>query len=140
MPGYNFSFSGLKTAVLRQAQAIAGKDYNFPSIKLSGLLSDTQKADLAASFEYTACQTIVRKVATAIKEYHPASVVIAGGVAANTELRRQLQEVTETELLMPDIKLCTDNGAMIATLGSYMQLHQQPVSPYKLNIEPNLTF
>lgn len=140
MPGYNFSFSGLKTAVLRRAQELVGEDYSFPSIKLSERLSEAQKADLAASFQYIACQTIVQKATQAAREYQPASVVIAGGVAANGELRRQLQEAIDTELLLPDMKLCTDNGAMIATLGSYMRKYdQQLADPYKLSIEPNLT-
>jgi N6-L-threonylcarbamoyladenine synthase len=140
MAGYNFSFSGLKTAVLRRAQEMIGEDYSFPSIKLAGRLNETQKADLAASFEFVACQTIVLKARQAVREYHPSSVVIAGGVAANGELRRQLKEVIDVPLMLPDMKLCTDNGAMIATLGSYMrQYDQKQADPYKLDITPNLT-
>ena len=137
--GFNFSFSGLKTAVLRQAQVLIGEDYTFPSIKLSERLKMSQKADLAASFQYIAVKTIVDKAKKAFKEYHPKSVVIAGGVAANQELRKQLQEALDQEIDFPDIKLCTDNGAMIATLGSFM--HQESrgeVDPDLLRIEPNL--
>ncbi len=137
--GFNFSFSGLKTAVLRQAQALIGEDYTFPSIKLSERLKMSQKADLAASFQYVAVRTVVDKVKKAYLEYHPKSVVIAGGVAANQELRKQLQEVLGFEIEFLDIKLCTDNGAMIATLGSYMHKEGRgQVNPDLLQIEPNL--
>ncbi len=140
MPGYDFSFSGLKTAVLRCCQELIGEDYTFPSIKIAGQLKEAQKADLAASFEYVACKTIVEKVKKAINEYSLKSVAIAGGVAANSELRRQLQESINLPLLMPDIKLCTDNGAMIATLGCFMsEFNVKPADPYSLDIAPNLT-
>lgn len=138
--GYDFSFSGLKTAVLRRSQELIGEDYTFPSFKLSERLNESQKTNLAASFEYIACKTIVNKVKQAILEYMPSSVVVAGGVAANTELRKQLRETIDLPLLLPDIKLCTDNGAMIATLGCYMrQFNQSTADPYSLDISPNLT-
>ncbi|HVX57129.1 MAG TPA: tRNA (adenosine(37)-N6)-threonylcarbamoyltransferase complex transferase subunit TsaD, partial [Candidatus Saccharimonadales bacterium] len=90
MDKYDFSFSGLKTAVLRQAQVQIGESYDFPSTKLSERLSAAQKADIAASFQRTAAETIADKAAAACREFSPASVVVAGGVAANQELRRQL--------------------------------------------------
>jgi len=137
---YDFSFSGLKTAVLRQAQAEIGEDYTFPSIKLPERLSEAQKANIAATFQCIAVDTIVDKALLAVQEFSPASVVVAGGVAANSELRRQLTEKLPLPTLFPDLKLCTDNGAMIATLGAYMSTHEQPVAdPYTLDIEPNLS-
>lgn len=137
---YDFSFSGLKTAVLRRAQSEIGEDYTFPSINVSERLNEAQKANIAASFERTAIQTIVSKTVIAAKEFNPRSLVIAGGVAANSELRRQLAEHFDQELIFPDLKLCTDNGAMIATLGSYMHLTaQSPADPYRLDIRPNLS-
>jgi N6-L-threonylcarbamoyladenine synthase len=140
MAGYDFSFSGLKTAVLRQAQAEIGESYDFPSIKLPERLSGAQKANIAASFQRVAIETIVDKAKTAFREFAPASVVIAGGVAANTELRRQLAEAIPLPVEYPDLKLCTDNGAMIAALGCFKAMHQQPVAdPYALTIEPNLS-
>jgi N6-L-threonylcarbamoyladenine synthase len=87
---YDFSFSGLKTAVLRTAQELVGKDYSLPSIELPGMLNDTQKADIAASFERVAYETLVDKAVMAFEEFAPKSFVIGGGVAANAELRRQL--------------------------------------------------
>ncbi len=139
VPGYNFSFSGLKTAVLRRSQELIAEDYSFPSFKLAGRLNASQKANLAASFDYVACQTIVLKAKAAFKEYRPASVVIAGGVAASSVLREQLKQELDIPLAFPDIKLCTDNGAMVATLGCYMLEYQQQLAdPYTLEVAPNL--
>jgi N6-L-threonylcarbamoyladenine synthase len=178
---YEFSFSGLKTAVLRLAQEEIGEDFTFPSHKVSERLSETQKNDIAASFQRVAVETVVDKTVKAYEEFLPKSVVIAGGVAANTELRKQLRErlcdlntksearnpkqilnskyetgKTENEkktkkvstksiniddiLHFTDIKLCTDNGAMIATLGCFKgMLGQSTADPYSLQIEPNLS-
>jgi N6-L-threonylcarbamoyladenine synthase len=140
MGKYDFSFSGLKTAVLRQAQAEIGESYDFPSTKLPERLSGAQKANIAASFQRIAIETIVDKAKTAFEEFSPASVVIAGGVAANPELRRQLSEVLPLAIEYPDLKLCTDNGAMIAALGCYKAMNDQPAAdPYKLVPQPNLS-
>ncbi len=137
---YDFSFSGLKTAVLRTAQREIGEQHDFPSFKLSERLSDAQKADLAASFQHTAVETVVDKTFSAYEEFSPKSVVIAGGVAASPELRRQLSERLPIEINYPDMKLCTDNGAMIATLGCFKAQKNQPTAdPYSLDIAPNLT-
>jgi N6-L-threonylcarbamoyladenine synthase len=137
---YDFSFSGLKTAVLRSAQAAIGKDFTFPSFELAGALSDAQKADLAASFNRVAVETVVDKTVMAYEEFSPASVVIAGGVAASGELRRQLAERLPIAINYADRKLCTDNGAMVATLGWYMARHGRPAAdPYSLDIAPNLS-
>jgi N6-L-threonylcarbamoyladenine synthase len=137
---YDFSFSGVKTAVLRQAQALCGKDYTFPSTKLPEALSEAQKADLAASFVRVACETIVDKAVLAIEEFSPKSVVLAGGVAASPALRAQLLERITVPIEFPDFKLCTDNGAMIATLGCFKAMHgAEPADPLTLAIEPNLS-
>jgi N6-L-threonylcarbamoyladenine synthase len=137
---YDFSFSGLKTAVLRLAQEQVGKDYSLPSTELPGLLNDAQKADIAASFQRIACETIVDKVLTACDEFQPKSVVIGGGVAANTELRRQLAERLPFPIEYTDMKLCGDNGAMIATLGCYTAMHgRSTADPYTLEAMPNLS-
>lgn len=141
MPGkYDFSFSGLKTAVLRRAQAICGKSYDFPSYQLSGLLNDAQKQDIAASFQRIAVETLVDKTVQAFEEFRPMSVVIAGGVAANQELRRQLSEQLPLPIAYTDPKLCTDNGAMVATLGYFKVKHQRPaVDPFTLDIDTSLS-
>lgn len=137
---YAFSFSGLKTAVLRVAQKECGVSHDFPSFKLSERLSEAQKADLAASFQQIAIETVVDKTVTAYQEFKPKSVVIGGGVAASQELRRQLSERLPLPIEYADIKLCTDNAAMIATLGCFMMKLDQPtVDPYTLDISPNLS-
>lgn len=137
---YDFSFSGPKTAVLRQAQALIGEDYNFPSYKLPERLSEAHKANIAASFQRVACETIVDKAVLAFEEFAPASVVLAGGVAASQELRRQLSARIPLPIEFPDIKLCTDNGAMIATLGCFKAMNSvKPADPYALDIAPNLS-
>lgn len=140
MNKYDFSFSGLKTAVLRLAQKEAGKTYDFPSTKLPELLSEAQKANIAASFQKIAIETIVKKSKMAFDEYSPKSVVLAGGVAANQLLRKELNDALPVELICPDIKLCTDNAAMIATLGCFKASMNQPqADPYTLAIEPSLS-
>ncbi|HVI60594.1 MAG TPA: tRNA (adenosine(37)-N6)-threonylcarbamoyltransferase complex transferase subunit TsaD [Candidatus Saccharimonadales bacterium] len=140
MGKYDFSFSGLKTAVLRLAQKEIGESYDFPSTKLSGRLSDGQKADIAASFQRVALETIVDKAKLAYEEFQPRGVVIAGGVAANRELRRQLTEALPLSLNYPDPKLCTDNAAMVAALGCFkLNGGQPPADPCKLTVNPNLT-
>ncbi|MGB4759491.1 MAG: tRNA (adenosine(37)-N6)-threonylcarbamoyltransferase complex transferase subunit TsaD [Candidatus Saccharimonadales bacterium] len=137
---YDFSFSGLKTAVLRTAQAAVGRDFTLPSKQLPALLNEEQKANIAASFQRIAIETIVDKANAAFEEYRPASVVIAGGVAASPELRRQLSERLPIPIEYTDPKLCTDNGAMIATLGCYKaMLEQPPANAYTLDIAPNLS-
>ena len=135
---YDFSYSGLKTAVLRTAQKDIGKDYNFPSHLLAAHLSDQQKADLAASFCHTAIETLVDKTLSAYEELLPKSVVVAGGVSASPELRIQMESRIPIEAHIPDIKLCTDNGAMIAALGCYKARAKEGVNPRSLEIQPSL--
>jgi N6-L-threonylcarbamoyladenine synthase len=140
MDKYDFSFSGLKTAVLRLAQKEIVESYDFSSTKLPERLSDAQKHDIAASFQRTAIATIVDKAKLAHEEFSPKSVVIAGGVAANKELRHQLTEALPIPLEYPDPKLCTDNGAMVASLGCFKVLgKQKPADPYTLAPDPNLS-
>ncbi len=137
---YDFSFSRLKTAVLRLAQAQIGENYSFPSTKLAERLSAAQKADIAASFQRVAIETIVDKARLACDEFSPASVIIGGGVASSPELRRQLSTALPLPISYIDRKLCTDNGAMVATLGCFMHNHDaQPADPYRLDIAPNLS-
>lgn len=137
---YDFSFSGVKTAVLRTAQAQVGEDFSFPSIKLPERLNDAQKADIAATFQRVAFETIVDKVVQAYEEFQPKSVIIGGGVAASPAIRTQLEARVPLPMHYPDRKLCGDNGAMIATLGCFKAMHDQPMAdPYSLEIAPNLS-
>jgi tRNA N6-adenosine threonylcarbamoyltransferase len=133
---YDFSFSGLKTAVLRAAQQLAGKDYTFPSHELPAILTDRQKNDLAASFQRTAVETLAEAAVKAENQFSPASILLAGGVAANQSLRKELAGRLKAPLLCPDIKLCTDNAAMIAAAAYFMGI--QPTDPFKLEVIPSL--
>ncbi|RWZ78399.1 MAG: tRNA (adenosine(37)-N6)-threonylcarbamoyltransferase complex transferase subunit TsaD [Candidatus Microsaccharimonas sossegonensis] len=136
---YDFSFSGLKTAVLRAVQREVGVDTSFPSRKLAARLNDTQKANFAASFQRIAIETLVDKAEAAFKDHTPASVVIAGGVAANQELRCQLTDRIPVAIEYAPISLCTDNAAMIAALGYFYAQKNQPISPNELEVNPSLS-
>jgi len=137
---YDFSFSGLKTAVLRLAQEQIGENYDFPSYMLSERLNKAQKANIAASFQRIAIETIVDKVMLAVDEFKPRSILLAGGVAANSLLRDSLLKSFSCPILMPDIKLCTDNGAMIGALGGWQFKHKIGLADaYSLEINPNLS-
>ncbi len=136
---YDFSFSGLKTALLRAVQHETGHDYTFPSHQLSALLDDVQRNDFAASFQHTAVETLVDKAEKAFNDYSPASIVIAGGVAANQELRKQLQKRLSIDIEYAPPQLCTDNAAMIATLGYYVAQKKDPSDPYDFEVIPSLS-
>jgi len=136
---YDFSFSGLKTAVLRAVQRETGVDFTFPSHELPARLNDVQRADFAASFQRVAIETLVDKAEKAFNDFNPKSVVIAGGVAANHELRRQLSERLPIHIDYAPINLCTDNAAMIATLGYYYAQKMPASDPYSLEVIPSLS-
>jgi N6-L-threonylcarbamoyladenine synthase len=137
---YDFSFSGIKTAVLRRVQEVCGKSIDFPSRELAGLLNESQRNDIAASFQRIAIETVVDKTVMAFEEYSPVCVVIAGGVAAAQELRSQLSKRIPIAIEYTDIKLCTDNGAMIATLGCFHIANNRPTAdPYTLVPYPGLS-
>ncbi len=136
---YDFSFSGLKTAVLRAVQREAGVELSFPSHKLAALLDDAQRANFAASFQHTAVETLVDATVRAYYEHLPKSVVIAGGVAANLELRRVLSERLPLNIDYAPIELCTDNGAMVATLAYYYAQKQSPTDPFEAEVQPVLS-
>jgi N6-L-threonylcarbamoyladenine synthase len=136
---YDFSFSGLKTAVLRAVQREVGVDFTFPSHELSARLNDVQRVDFAASFQRIAIETLVDKAEKAFNDYSPKSVAIAGGVAANQELRRQLSERLPLHINYAPMNLCTDNAAMIATLGYYYAQKNKATSPSDLEVIPSLS-
>lgn len=136
---YDFSFSGLKTAVLRTLQAHIGEDYNFPSFRLSERLDDATRANMAASFRRIAVETLVDKAEKAYKDLSPASFVIAGGVAADRELRHQLSARLPLQINYPDMALCTDNAAMIATLGYYEAQRKAATDPRSVEVLPSLS-
>ena len=140
---YDFSFSGLKTAVLRAVQKEVGVDFNFPSFELAAKLNEQQKNDLAASFQKTAVETLVDKLEIAVEDFSPTTVVIAGGVAANSALREELIKRVSKKLPNPIIftppELCTDNAAMVATLGAFQSVLSESQNPLKLEVKPSLS-
>ena len=103
---YDFSFSGLKTAVLR---VVEGLDQQ------AGL----SRADVAASFEEAVVDVLVTKTQRAAEEFGVRQVLLAGGVAANALLRAEMDRRVQRPVLYPPISLCTDNAAMIAAAGFY---------------------
>lgn len=139
MPDFDFSFSGLKTAVLRAVQKELNLPISTPSYELAAKLTDQQIADFAASFQNTAIDILIEKLNKAVEKYQPASVLLAGGVAANSLLREKAtQKFTDkTQLFLPEPKLSTDNAAMVAS-ASYFALHTgaRPTDPYELDISP----
>ena len=134
--GLDFSFSGLKTAVLRTVQKELGLPISHPSHDLKNHLNEQQIADFAASFEKTAVDILVEKLQMALNQ-HPdvQSVVVAGGVSANKALREALPEA-----YFPEPKFSGDNGAMVAAAAYYeIQSGVKPTDPYKLNIYPRIS-
>ena len=99
---YDFSFSGLKTAVLRTVQATQG---------------ELPVADLAASFQDAVVDMLVSKTLQAAEEFGAREIALAGGVAANLPLRARLERLSPVPTRVPPVELCTDNGAMIAAAG-----------------------
>ena len=134
--GLDFSFSGLKTAVLRAVQKELGLPISCPSHDLKNHLSRQQVADFAASFQKTAVEILCEKLALALKKYPDAqSVVIAGGVSANKTLREALSEA-----YFPAPSLSGDNGAMVAAAAYYEIISGvKPTDPYGLNIYPRIS-
>ncbi|MBR1461699.1 tRNA (adenosine(37)-N6)-threonylcarbamoyltransferase complex transferase subunit TsaD [bacterium] len=107
--GYNFSFSGLKTAVLRLVKKL--KEEN------NGELSETQINDICASFQECVSKTLAKKLKKASEERGYKQVVIAGGVAANSEIRRKVFDFEKDgyRVNAPAMKYCTDNASMVAS-------------------------
>ena len=134
--GLDFSFSGLKTAVLRAVQKEVGVPISYPSHKLKELLNPQQVADFAASFQKAAVDILVEKLEKALGQYPDTqSVVVAGGVSANQALREALPEA-----YFPSPSLSGDNGAMVAGACFFeIQSGVKPVDPYKINIYPRIS-
>ena len=134
--GLDFSFSGLKTAVLRAVQKEVGVSISYPSHKLAELLVPQQVCDFAASFQKTAVDILSEKLKMALEQYPDVkSIVVAGGVSANLALRDALSDA-----YFPAPSLSGDNGAMVAAACYYeIQSGVKPVDPYSLNIYPRIS-
>ena len=119
----DFSFSGIKTAV----------------INLHHKNPDINKADLCASFQKTVTDMLLENVKKAIKLTQINKIVLAGGVSANSYIRKEFLKLKEKkiDIYMPDLKLCTDNAAMIASAGYYNYMAGKR-DELNLNAIPNL--
>src|ERR1700716_3456904 len=109
LPGLEYSFSGLKTALLYRLRDLGDR------------AGAQEKADLAAAFEQSVVESLLEKLDVALDTTKVSEVVVAGGVAANTLLRRRAAEVVgdRARLTVPALELCTDNAAMIAAAGAF---------------------
>jgi N6-L-threonylcarbamoyladenine synthase len=128
-PNLDFSFAGLKTAVMTQLR------------KLPEPVSQSQLADLAASTQAAIVEVLVKKAMKAVRASGLQRLVVAGGVGANAELRRQLNRACEkagVRVHYPELALCTDNGAMIA-MAAALRLQRgiaQPALDYAFDVRP----
>ncbi len=112
---YDFSFSGLKTAVLQLIQREEKKG------------NEVQVADVAYAFQETALHSLIDKTIKAVEAYQPKMLVLAGGVAANSRLRelmeKEFEDRKDVKLIIPPLYCCTDNAAMIGAAGAIAYQH-----------------
>jgi len=126
LPGtYNFSFSGLKTAVLYLVRRLEEEGKELPL------------ADLAASFQAAVVDVLVEKTRLAAQEHGVKQVLLVGGVAANTLLRQEMRERVEVPVLYPPPELCTDNAVGVASAG-WFRLEVGERSGLDLDVVPSL--
>ncbi len=124
----DFSFSGVKTSVLTYVK------------KLKGGIDDTALRDIAASFQEAVVDVLITKTVRAMESVNVSSLVVAGGVACNSRLRVKAGEECDKnsfDLYLPPPKYCSDNGAMIASLG-FQKLKKGERADFNLNAKPGL--
>ncbi len=123
----DFSFSGIKTAVLYHVNGVPGAKAADSENGQRGIEKKSQQeiADIAASFQQAVVDTLTIKIRRAVKKVHAKTIILGGGVAANSALRSAAEALAEKEGLAfrkPEMRFCTDNAAMIAGLGyHYLQ-------------------
>ncbi len=120
---WNFSFSGVKTAVLNQVNELKKKGSNLPV------------EDLAASFQAAVVDVLFNKAMRAAREFNAKEILVAGGVSANRALRKEFQSQTEFKVHIPPLSLCTDNAAMIGAAG-YYRFAFGHLSPLDMDVQP----
>lgn len=125
---FDFSFSGLKTALLYEIQ----KDRNWKK----------KIPEYAHEFQQAAVEVLVHKTVKAGLKYNCPNIMLCGGVAANVELRNQLKEAVQeklpsAKLIIPDFKYCTDNASMIAVAGYFQAKRKKFMAWQKLKADAN---
>ena len=121
---WDFSFSGVKTAVLRQVKSFQEQGKNLPV------------NDLAASFQQAVVDVLTEKTFSAAEHYKARHILVAGGVSANKSLRNAFTSQTRFQVHIPPLKYCTDNAAMIAAAGYYRFVNEQRDS-LDIDVFPN---
>jgi len=127
---YDFSFSGLKTAVLYTYQKSKIKNQNY-------------KREMCREIQQAVIDVLIKKTIKAAKDYKVKTIILGGGVSANKELRKQLQEkikkeIPNTKYLIPDTKYCTDNAAMVGVAGYFNWLKNKSRNWKKIEVNANL--
>lgn len=127
----DFSFSGLKTAVLYKIKELGGLTQ----------LSEQQKADIANGFENSAIQVLIHKTQKAITKFKAKTLLIGGGVCANTKLRTNIQNLLNTntnlKILIPELEFCGDNAGMIALAGYFKFIKNEFADIKNFRPDPN---
>ena len=125
---FDFSFSGLKTALLYAVRGTPKRvDGEMVYERSAKDLTDHEIADFAASFQRAACAAVIYKLKAVIEKFPATSLVVGGGVSANSRLRRQLQQLADDAgltLRLPEVQYCVDNAAMIAGYAQRKFEHQ----------------
>jgi N6-L-threonylcarbamoyladenine synthase len=120
---WNFSFSGVKTSVLRMTETLKDQGRSLPV------------EDLAASFQAAVVDVLVDKALMAADEYDVSDIIVAGGVSANKRLRERMLSESKRPVHIPPLSLCTDNAAMIAGAGFYHYI-QDDFTPLNFDVLP----
>ena len=113
-PGFDFSFSGLKTAVMLKTRELREQE-----------MLDQNKANIAASFQKAAIDSLIGRTLKAAREHNLSRIIVSGGVGANLMLRANLRDCFEGDVFYPRLEFCTDNAAMIAVAASYRLSNQR---------------
>jgi putative glycoprotease GCP len=121
---YNFSFSGLKSAVINLCHNATQRG------------EEIVGEDLACSFQEVALEVLINKTLKAAKDYQVKEILVAGGVSANSGLREKLTRKSDIKVLFPPMKYCTDNAAMIASCGRIMY-EKKLFSTLDLSVKPS---
>ena len=132
--GLDFSFSGLKTSIMNTINTLLQKDPNFIKNNLN---------DLCASIQHSIIKILLDKIIIASKETGISNIAIAGGVSANSYLRKKLNELareTDFKIYIPKFEYCTDNGAMIAIAGKYKYINEKSKTDYSESASARLSF